>query len=117
MRWTKKWTLKTDQFSMSIVFVLFFLPPSSAAAQTFTKRGFLENTGTVYPQEAPNDAGRAVGESLFRYEGFYAVSHALQLAGAIDLRTDTHRQVERELHFSWWDREAQRPSAAVRRFS
>jgi hypothetical protein len=97
--------------------ILLFLLPSIATAQTFTQRGFLENTGTVYPQEAPNDAGRVVGESLFQYEGFYAISRALQLAGAIDLRTDTHRHVERELHFSWWDRETQRPAAAVRRLS
>jgi hypothetical protein len=94
-----------------------FLFPAVTSAQTFTQRGFIENSGTVYPQEAPNDAGRAVGESLFQYEGFYAVSRALQLAGAIDLRTDTHRQVERDLHFSWWDRETRRPAAAVRRLS
>ncbi len=97
--------------------IILFLLPAIATAQTFTQRGFLETTGTVYPQEAPNDSGRAVGESLFHYEGFYAISRALQLAGAIDLRTDTHRQVERDLRLSWWDRETQRPSAAVRRLS
>jgi hypothetical protein len=94
-----------------------FLLPSIATAQAFTQRGFLENSGTLYPLKAPNDSGLAVGESLFQYEGFYALSGVLQLAGAIDLRTDTHRQVERDLRLSWWDRETQRPAAAVRRLS
>jgi hypothetical protein len=89
----------------------------SCSAQTFTQRGFLENRGTFYPEEAPNDPARAVGESLLRYESFYNPSGSLQFAGAVDFRTDTHHQVERDFGLSWWDREVPRPSAEVRRLS
>ena len=86
-------------------------------AQTYTQRGFLENRGTVYPQTAPNDRAHTVGESLFRYEGFYKPAMNLEFDGAIDLRIDTHHQVERKLKLSWSDREIQRPAGAVRRLS
>jgi hypothetical protein len=89
----------------------------SCSAQTFTQRGFLENRGTFYPEKAPNDSARTVGESLLRYESFYNPSSFLQFAGGLDFRTDTHRQVERDFNLSWWDREIPRPSAEVRRLS
>ena len=86
-------------------------------AQTFTQRGFLETRGTFYPQEAVSDPAQTVGETLFRYEGFYKPSGRLQVSGAIDLRTDTHHQTEREFKLSWQDRETRRPLGAVRRLS
>ena len=86
-------------------------------AQTFTQRGFIETSGTFFPQTAPNDDARAVGESLLRYEGFYRASNTFQIAGAIDLTTDTHRQAERDFKVSWQDREIRRPMAAIRRLS
>jgi hypothetical protein len=89
----------------------------NCVAQTYTQRGFLESRATFYPQEATNDRARAVGDSLFRYEGFYTPSTRFQIAGAVDFRTDTHHQVDRELDLSWWDRDIQRPLAAVRRLS
>jgi hypothetical protein len=88
-----------------------------STAQTYSHRGFLENQGAIYPQTAANDHGRAIGESLFRYEGFYKPSPAFQFSGAIDLRIDTHRQVARDLKLSWQDRELERPLAEVRRLS
>ena len=89
---------------------------AAAWGQNFTQRGFLETTALVYPQAAPNDSGHAVGEALFRYEAFYKLTD-LRFAGAIDARTDTHQQTERELALSWWDRERRRPAFAVRRLS
>jgi hypothetical protein len=93
------------------------LPAAAGLAQNFTQRGFLEGRSSLYPLAASNDRARAVGEALFRYEGFLTASSAVQLAGAIDLRADTHHQVERELRFSWQDRERRRPTLSVRRFS
>jgi hypothetical protein len=58
-----------------------------------------------------------VGESLLRYEAFYKIGTAWRFAGGIDARTDTHRQDERKLHLSWWDREVQRPAFEIRRLS
>src|SRR6478672_10135418 len=63
-----------------------------AIGQNYTQRGFIEAGGTFYPQRTVNDRARAVGESLFRYEGFYTPSAAFQIAGAVDFRTDTHHQ-------------------------
>jgi len=96
---------------------LVFLSAAVCGAQTFNQRGFLENNAVLYPQTAPGDSGRAVGEWLLRYESFYKLDSGWQFAGAVDARTDTHRQVERRLHLSWQDRERQRPAFALRRLS
>ena len=93
------------------------LSAATCFAQAYTQRGFLETRGTLYPQTAVNDAAHTVGESLFRYEGFYTASSKLQFAGALDFRTDTHHQVERAFSLSWQDREIRRPLGEVRRLS
>lgn len=99
------------------VLLALLLAAATCSAQTYTQRGFLENRGTFYPQKAPNDSAQAVGESLFRYEGFFTPSKTFQVAGALDFRIDTHHQVERDFHPSWQDREIRRPLGEVRRFS
>lgn len=86
-------------------------------AQDFTQRGFLDTRLILYPQEAPNDSGLAVGESLFRYEASKNLLPGLRFHGAFDARTDTHRQVERALNLNWSDRTLQRPAFSVRRLS
>ena len=60
--------------------ILAFAP--FACAQNFTQRGFLESGVLVYPETAPGDSGRAVGEALFRYEAFYKLTN-LRFAGGI----------------------------------
>lgn len=85
-------------------------------AQNFTQRGFFETGLTLYPQTAPNDSGRAIGETLFRYEASYKVLPWLRLSGSIDAAADTHRQYERTLHLDWRDRSLQRPDFSLRDF-
>ena len=97
--------------------LLVMLATSNSYSQTYTQRGFLETQSTFYPQEAPNDRAHTVGESLFRYEGFFSPSSSLQLAGALDFRIDTHRQVGRDFQLSWQDREIRRPLGEIRRLS
>src|SRR5690349_12795883 len=99
------------------VLLALLLTAATCEAQTYTQRGFLETDATFYPLQGANDSGHAVGDSLLRYEGFYERFKNLQIAGGLDFRTDTHRQVERNLTLSWWDREIQRPSGEVRRLS
>src|SRR5689334_3131638 len=99
------------------VLLAILLAAATCSAQTFTQRGFLENRGTIYPQDSTNDHANTIGESLFRYEGFYKPNQSFQFAGAIDLSIDTHHQVSRDLKLSWFDRELQRPLAEVRRLS
>jgi hypothetical protein len=88
-----------------------------AAAQDFTERGFLDSTAWFYPQTAPGDSGQAVGQESLQYEAFWKVSDSLRLAGGIDAAVDTHQEVARTLHLSWWDREEQRPAFEIRRLS
>jgi hypothetical protein len=93
---------------------------AGAWGQNFSERGFLETTGIFYPQAAPNDGGQAIGESLFRYEGFYKLTN-LRFAGTIDARFDTHQETARALdswwNQAWWDRGLRRPMLSMRRLS
>lgn len=91
------------------------LTAATCSAQNYTQRGFLESRGSFYPQDAPNDRTNTIGESLIRYEGFYKPATTIEFAGALDLRIDTHHQVNRDLKLSWSDRELHRPLAEVRR--
>src|SRR5262245_40623043 len=97
--------------------VVLLLSTFPSFAQTYTQRGFLEGRGTLYPRRAVTDPAHTLGESVFRYEGFFTPSNILQIAGGVDFRTDTHHQVERDFKLSWLDREIQRPLADVRRLS
>jgi hypothetical protein len=90
---------------------------SIATAQDFTQRGFLDLSGIGYPQTAPNDSGRVVGEALFRYEAFSKPVPGLNFAFGFDADADTHEQVERRLHVSLLEREQRRPALALRRLS
>jgi hypothetical protein len=90
---------------------------AAAAAQDFSQRGFIETGGYFFPQSALNDSGRAIGESLLRYEAFYKLAPNLRLSGGIDLRTDSHLETARGLELSWFDRERLRPAIAIRRLS
>ena len=86
----------------------FFAFFAALRAQDFSQRGFLDTTLTLYPQTAPADSGRAVAEALLRYEAFYKVAPFLRFSGGVDVRSDTHRQVERGFSLSWQDRNRQR---------
>ena len=95
--------------------VLWCLCAAVAAAQSFEQKGFLQLEGFLYPQTAPNDSGRAVGEALFRYEGFYRPLPGLRIAAGIDAGTGTHQQTT--TNFNWWERTARRPAFDIRRLS
>jgi hypothetical protein len=86
-------------------------------SQNFSQRGFVESRATLYPEEAVNDSAHAVGEVRLRYEGFYKPRFDFQIAAAFDVRTDTHHQTDRELHFDWKDHGRQRPMVSLRRLS
>ncbi len=87
------------------------------SSQNFTQRGFVEGRATLYPETTFNDSARAVGEMQVHYEGFYKPRLDFQIAAAFDLRTDTHRQTERNWRLDWKDRGTQRPLLSLRRLS
>ena len=58
-----------------------------------------------------------MAESVLDYELNYPVTPAFRLSGEVEAQTDTHLQTDRNLHFSWQDRELRRPAFAMRRLS
>ena len=86
-------------------------------AQNFDQRGFFENQTLFYPQTAPGDSGRVVNQDLFRWEASYKTGDWFKLSGSFDARTDSHRQVERELRLDADDRSIARPAFSLRQLS
>jgi hypothetical protein len=86
-------------------------------AQSFMQRGFLETRALAYPQSAPGDSGRMVGDALLRWEGAYTATPWLTISSSFDARTDTHRQVARTWNFDGGGRNIQRPALSMRRMS
>src|SRR5258708_15355532 len=91
---------------------------ASLIAQSFDQRGFLENRTLFFPQTAANDSGQVVNETLLRYEASYVFAPWFKLAGVVDARFDSHRQVERGVGLNGLDdRALQRPALSLRRLS
>jgi hypothetical protein len=97
--------------------LLLFLLAGPLFGQSFSQRGYLETRGLFFPQTAPGDSSRAIGEAVLRWDVSYRLKQHWKLNGMIDSRTDTHRQVEREARVDWQDRSLQRPAFSLRRFS
>ena len=91
--------------------------PSRAAAQTLTQRGFVEGAARLFPQQATNDPVRAVGDVLVREEGFFKPASWVQFAGGVDLRANSHDQIDDRWSVDLSDRGAKRPRIAIRRLS
>ena len=90
---------------------------STAGAQTVSQRGFVDGRGFWFPQAAANDQTHAVGDVLFREEVFLKPSGWIQFAGGLDLRANSHDQVEDKWRLDFTDRGVLRPRAAVRRLT
>jgi hypothetical protein len=86
-------------------------------AQTITQRGFAETHFTFYPQDAPNDPVNGVTDLLLRDEVFLKPAPWIQFAAGLDLRLNTHDQVERSWRVDIGDRGRLRPAISVRRLS
>jgi len=89
------------------------LRPAAAGAQPVAQRGFIDVRDFLFPQTAPIDATRNVGDLLAREEVFLKPVEWFQIAGGLDLRANSHDQVAGE--FDWDDRGIRRPRLAVRR--
>jgi hypothetical protein len=95
--------------------MILWLLAASLSAQ-FSSRGYVETRGLFFPRTAPNDSSHAAGEAILRWDAGYQAGN-WRFNGAIDSRTDTHRQVEREARIDWQDRSLRRPALSLRRFS
>ena len=99
-----------------------FLVPSRYAvvttlAQALTQRGFVEGGILLFSQEAPNDPTRAVGDLLARDDVFFKPAPWMQLAGGLDLRVNSHDQVDDRWRLDLDDRGVRRPRASLRRLT
>ena len=90
---------------------------SASTAQTASHSGFLEGRGFAFPQEAANDTTRLVGDALFRNEVVLRPASWFSFAAGLDLRANSHDQVEDEWRLDLEDRTLLRPRAAVRRLA
>jgi hypothetical protein len=88
-----------------------------AAGQALTQRGFIEGTAFLFPQTAPNDSTRAVGDFLAREEVFFKPAPWIQFAGGVDLRANSHDQVDDRWRLDLDDRGVRRPRASLRRLT
>lgn len=91
--------------------------PMTAGAQTISQRGFIEGRGFVFPLTAPNDTTQAIGDLLIREEVFLKPRAWIQFAAGLDLRANSHEQVESEWRLDVSDRGIRRPRAAIRRLT
>jgi len=97
--------------------LLLILAPAVAGAQTLSQRGFVEGAGTLFPQEASNDSTRAVVDLRARSELFYKPAPWVQFAAGLDLRANSHDQVEQGWRVAYSDRGVREPRLSVRRLS
>lgn len=88
-----------------------------ASAQTVSDRGFIEGALFAFPETAPNDSTRIVGDGLLRGEAFYKPAAWLQVAIGGDLRANSHDQVENSWRVDFSDRGIKRPRLSIRRAS
>jgi hypothetical protein len=86
-------------------------------AQTFTHRGFAEGRFLAFPQTTVTDGTRAIADGLLREEVFVTPPTWawLQFAAGLDLRGNSHDQVENAIDIG--DRSLRRPSVSIRRLS
>jgi len=99
------------------VAVVSFVAARSALAQTVTQRGFFDGSALLFPQEAPNDSTRIVGDFVAREEVFAKPAPWVQFAAGVDLRANTHDQVGDSWQVDAGDRGALRPRLSLRRAS
>ncbi len=91
---------------------------SPAGAQaTASYSGFIEGRGFFFPQTTPKDSTQVIGDALFRNEVVLRPTEWFQLAGGLDIRANSHDQVDGEWSLDFEDRGRLRPPAAVRRLA
>jgi hypothetical protein len=88
---------------------------ASATAQTFEQRGFVEGRGTLFPQTAPQDTKQSIADLLARDEVFWTPADWFRAEAGIDLRANSHGQVESDWRLDFDDRTARRPRLSLRR--
>jgi hypothetical protein len=90
---------------------------TTADGQTLTQRGFAEGATFVFPETTSNDTTHLVADALVREELFFKPADWLRFAAGIDLRANSHDQVESGWRLDFGDRGVLRPRLSVRRLT
>ena len=101
-----------------VIFVIFASSQDAVvAAQSITQRGFIDGSLFLFPQTAVTDSTRTIGDLLIREDVFLKPRRWVQFAGGIELRANSHGQVDNQWRLDFTDRGGTRPLASVRRLS
>jgi len=101
----------------ALAIVLSYPWHAPAAAQTASAPGFVEARGYLFPQQAPNDDTQAVADALWRQEGLFRPASWVQLAAGMDLRLNSHDQIEDGWEVDWEDRGVRPSHLTIRRLA
>jgi hypothetical protein len=82
-----------------------------------TQRGFVEGAALLFPQAALNDPTQLAGDFVARDELFVKPASWLQFAGGLELRANSHDQVEDRWRLDVSDRGTRRPRLSLRRLT
>ena len=85
-----------------------------ALAQAVSHRGFVEAVGYAFPQTTQNDDAHLVGDLLAREEVVARPVEWLRLTGGLELRANSHDQIDDSWSLRFWDRTDRRPRLVVR---
>src|SRR4051812_20098714 len=111
--------MKTSRFRRfavsSLLLGLWMIRAAPVWAQALTERGFVEGIAWIFPEDAPNDRTHVVGDLLVRGELFFKPAGWAQFAAGLDLRANSHNQVDGRWRLDVSDRDALRPAIALRR--
>ena len=101
----------------ALVVLLVVVASPAVGAQALSQRGFGEGAGQWFPLQAPGDPTRFIGDARARSEVFYKPAPWIQFAAGVDLRANSHGQVEDSWRLDYSDRGVLRPRLSIRRLS
>jgi hypothetical protein len=111
-------TSRFRQFAVSSLLIwAVLLRAAPALAQVVSERGFVDGSLWLFPQATPNDSTKVVGDLFLRDEVFAKPARWIQFAAGVDLRTNSHDQVDARWRVDLGDRDPLRPAIAIRRLS
>jgi hypothetical protein len=100
-----------------LVPVVFCALVQPAAAQTLRQRGFVDAGAVLFPQQAPNDTTRLIGDLIAQEEVFLKPASWIQFAAGFVGRANSHDQVKNSWRLDILDRGTLRPALSARRLT
>lgn len=106
---------RTSHIAIAVVLSGLWCAP--AFAQGSGAPGFIEAKGNLFPRLTPRDGTQTVADGLWRQEGIVTPASWVRLTAGVDVRFNTHDQVEDEWQIDWKDRGVRPSHLTVRRLA